>query len=251
MIQDNDYTKQLSIVINAKQVIKNVFYYISRDKNFDHFFSQIWDIAQIYDQMNDGSDKMKRFDFEKDLEQAHSILSHLVEAMQNVEYLKNKTSEDIAKCCNEFPDHTGKKLLMTLGHMPIINAVYEKYRYKEEVDKYVEPEEFDRYTEMYDGFMRRRRFAEDDYFVDYERRNEYIERLKKEYEREGGRLEVLNESITQLCNMRNKSEYGPQTLLGIGSAYWDNLREEKSNQAEAFKRVIKAMSDALGKGESG
>lgn len=243
--------EKLSAIINSKNVLQNLIYKLTHDLNSKDFFDNVVESVRNYDSL----ERMKAYDFRNDVKEMREVLHYLYRALQSDYYIKDKSSQELAKCCNVFPDHVGEKTIILLSYIPIIdlfeeNLKYEEY-FKNEVDlerefmgqTYQEKQQSD----LFKKTIFSKTFPEDEKFIDYELRNKYVKHLKEEYQ--DSRKEEIQDAIALLLSHYDNAQDKKQNLIAIGSAYWDEKQQIKSAQMQKFASAIESISKSLTENE--
>ena len=240
----NEDKENLRTIIHSKSVIQNITYKLKNDLNTKSFMDNVVDNIENYDSM----ERMKKYGFKNDLTEMREVLNLLYRGLQSIENTRNKTAAEIVECCSVFPDTIGERLMKQLAYIPIMDLFYEKILYEEYLKKYVKLDEESMGTtqlkhqrdKLFKKTILSKLFPEDKEYINYELRNEYIEKLRKDYE--GGRLKEIDDTLGILLTLyKNRSE-GDKNILSIGITYWDKRNKLRLEEVEAFAEVIKALS---------
>lgn len=247
--------EQLSVIINSKSIIQNISYKLSKDKNSIDFFENLITNIKNYWNMDNNvtKERMHNYYFLNDLKEMYKILNFLNQSLRSVDLTKNKTAEEIAKCCSVFPDHIGERIIISLSYLPIINLFYEKIKYLNYVSSYVDLDkktmgetvlEYQKDRLFNKDSLFGNKFPDDEDFIDYAMKNKYIDELKKEFN--DTRSSELDEGINHLLPLYKSDNLRESTLL-IGMTYWDERTKVSSENSEKFKEAILALTMSFDK----
>jgi len=225
----NEDVKELNAIVYAKNIIQNASYRIANDLNIKDFLNNIeYNIIRYIKQnKDDGKERVWRSNFEDDLENMVSFLSSMMRSMRALNSIKDKTSDEIEKCCNVFPDNIGKRILSQLSYLPLLLLIKEIVDYEKDLKKYIDDIDF--YKKLYSDQIKNSEHIENDFFIDFEKRNKKISEIKVYYEKT--RKKSLENSILEMIDLHKKYE-----KYEIGKFYWDK-------KAEADKLFIMNLKD--------
>jgi len=191
-----DY-ENLTAILNSKQIIQNLSYKLEEDENCKKFFSSVYDKSEKIEEL----EHMDRWQFIRDIKEMSKILKYLSMAMENEWWLKDKSADDILKCCSVFPDNIGKRILIQMSYIPLLNGMIEKIEYEEFIDKKIDDSEIS----DWENARIVSRFPKDENFVDYKRRNEFIIKTENEYkENNMGDLSLTTGDLIKLMRQHPK-----------------------------------------------
>ncbi len=248
----NKEKEQIKHILNVRNIIQNISYKISNDLNSKYFFDNVINYIRNYDSL----DRMIQYQFKRDLKEMREILNLLYAVLKNFEDTKNKAAEDIIKPRSIFPDNIGKRIISQISYIPILELFYKDLKYKEYIADKIDlqkkfcgdtPQENQRKKLFNRANPFNKKFPKDEDFIDYEMKNELIEIVEKEYEKE--KEEIKNSLNILLLQYENSTDIN-KTLLLIGAAYWENEKKSESSQFEALKKSMEAISKAFNQNEA-
>lgn len=239
--------KDMKTILNSKGLFQNFSYKIAKDLNSKHFFDNL--ISNIKNYKN--LEHMQKYNFEKDLKEMREVLHLLYSGLQSDTYIKSKTSAEMIKSCNVFPDNIGKRMIIQISYIPIINLFYEDLMHQEFFSKKIDllqvscgkTMQEDQRERLFGKGLFHKKFPKDEEFIDFSMRNEFITELEKEYI--DTRKEEINTALNILLSQYEDSEDLDKTTLLIGATYWDNKKTVSSKQTLAFKSALEAMSQSF------
>lgn len=240
MIFDNE-KKEMKNIIDSKNIIQNFSYKLEYDKNSKHFFKNIIQNIKSYDRL----EIMEKYHFEKDLKEMREVLHLLYRGLMSEDKIKDKTAEELKKCCNIFPDNIGKRILRKISYIPLIDLMYEKILLKEYINKKIDVNKNFCGTTILEEQERKifndsNMFPKDEDFIDYDMRNKYIEKLESEKD------DILKDEALQiLINQYDKAEDIKSVEILIGAAYWEEKQNINRQTVESLKEAINKMSEAF------
>lgn len=249
MIYNNE-TQQMKNIINAKSIVQNFSYKIRNDLNSKHFFENIVKNIRNYASL----ERMEKYYFEKDLIAMREVLHLLYSGLQSIDYIKRKTAQEMIKACNVFPDYIGKRMIMQISYIPLIDLFYEDFKYREFIDKKINLEVRNCGGTILEDQQERlfnkksifnNKFPKDEDFIDYKMRNNYVDILKQEYDDK--RKEEISFALNILLLQYENSKNIEETSVLIGATYWENKQKVQSTKIQSFKDALEAMVCAFDK----
>ncbi len=239
--------EQMNVIIQSRYIIQNITYKLTNDKNSISFFDNVIENVRGYESL----ERMEKYYFENDLKEMRQVLGLLYKSLQTDTYIKNKTAEEMIKCCNVFPDNIGKRTIILISYIPIIELFFEDLLYKEYFKNYVdlekkmmgETQQEHQYSRLFEESIFKKKFPKDDEFIDYSMRNDFTNKLKDEYEKT--RKEEIKEAIDLLLKFYEESDNSEDNKLSIGSTYWEEKKRIQSKETKAFADAITLMSKAF------
>lgn len=237
--------EKMKCILNAKQIVQNISYKMAHDLNCIAFFENIIENIKKYDSL----ERMDKIYFSDDLEEMRLILHLLYQSLQAIPNIKEKTADEIVKCCRTFPDNIGKRIIIQISYLPIMDLFYENFKYIEYIKKNVDFEETSigqnildyQQDRLFGKSILNQKFPKDEEFLDYKMRNEFIRNLREEYEET--RKQELESEINFMLDLYTKDE---TSKIAIGSHYWDNKNKTRSEQSKAFGESIGRILEAMG-----
>ena len=164
-----------------------------------------------------------------------TIFKLLQSAMLSSEYIKSKSGEEIAKCCNVFSDYNGKYIMRFIGYLELIGAISKFIDYEELIQSKTNIE----FANFYNSEKRKIFKKDDSYFIDYKKRNEYIEEFEAEYK------EIREELLEEIKNLIPNTD----NIEEKGIAFWDLTVTKKEEQMQklgkAFKEIYEKVKDEI------
>jgi len=232
---------QMETIINAKTMILNMKYRLCRDKNVSLFIDGLVQNIVEYENL----EGMKKYYFDENFKELIEILHVFYAALQSQECFSKIDSKELARSCHAMPDSGGKETLKLIGLLPIMELFNEKLSYLQAIKFYTKDEKKQNdITSSFKDIQNKKlnannslfykRFPKDDDFIDYDLKASHARGLIKEYDL---RESELNESIATLSDM-----YKKETLLMIGSVYWDTKKKIESNAVNSFCNALSAMA---------
>lgn len=247
-IFDEEKEKMRSI-INAKQIIENISYKLAHDLNSIAFFNEVVDNIENYSSL----ERMKKYYFDRNLEEMRDVLHLLYHTLLTNSPIKEKTAEEIVKCCNIFPDNIGKRIIILLSYIPLIDLFYEDLQYHKYFKNYTNLENKmmgetmleHQHDRLFKESIFSKTFPKDEEFIDYELRNKFVNNLKKKYE--NVRENEISEALALILAHYKDNNNSEKIKVLIGSTYWDKKKKIRSEQAKEFSKVIDSMLSAFKK----
>jgi hypothetical protein len=247
---DRSYQEEVDMmrgIINQRQVIQNTYYKLSHDSNLKRYLTQAVNYAK-----SGGSREVMGFNDQyfviKQNDEIMRILHLLVASL--LEIYIDKSGDDIAKPCSMFPDHGGETLLRILGFIPLLELVSEHVKFSELIKKHTPLEgessmiEFQR-SRLFSksNFVRGSKFPNDDKFIDYALKNEYIETLKVDFnERETVLLQQMR-LVAQI--LEDEPTLSNDSALKMGLQFWDLKRDAKQSDDKKTTEMFTSFITSL------
>jgi len=249
----NEEKEQMKMIINSNAIIQNISYKLAHDLNTISFFEKLIDNIKEYDSM----ERMDKYHFDKDFVEIRSVLHLLYRSLRANSMTQDKDAEKIVKCCNIFPDNIGKRIIMFISYIPILDLFHEKHQYLTYFGKKIDLEASmmgETYLEhqedrLFGKSVFNPKFPSEDDFIDYKLRNRFVDKLEEEYN--GGRKEEIESALSLLLETYNTNASREEVSILIGSTYWDEKKQVRSAQSKAFADAIMAMSKAFEQKEKG
>ena len=236
--------EQLSILFNSKNILQNISYKLENDRNSIYFFENLISNIENYDNLP----RMQKYYFDNDFKAMYKTLKMFYRGFQSDIRFKKMDASDMLKCCKAFPDHIGERIIGLISYIPIMDLFYEKLKYVEFINKKSSSvENMKKYQseKLFSDGLLSKTFPNDDSFIDYKLKNEYLSKLEVEYETT--RKEEISTALSIMINMYNGSENIEETKINIGSAYWQRKIDISTDNTSALKKVIEGMSKAMRK----
>lgn len=246
----NNETQQMKNIINAKNIVQNFSYKIRNDMNSKDFFENVIQKIKNYESL----ERMEKYYFEKDLIAMREVLHLLYSGLQSIDYIKTKTAQEMIKACNVFPDYIGRRMIMQISYIPLIDLFYEDLKYKEFINKKTNLEERNCGGTILEDQQERlfnkksifnNKFPKDEDFIDYKMRNNFIEILENKYNDK--RKEEIANALNILLLHYENSKNIDETIVLIGATYWDNKQNVQSTRIQSFKDALEAMASVFEK----
>lgn len=250
MIFDKE-KEQMKHLINAKNLLQNFSYKIQHDLNSKNFFENVVSNIKNYETL----ERMEKYHFENDIKEMREVLHLLYSGLQTDDYIKSKTSKEMIKCCNVFPDNIGKRMIIQISFIPLIDLFYEDLKYKQFIAEKLDVTKVCCGTNLLEDQRDRlfnkkslshKKFPKDEDFIDYKMKNDFISNLEEEYTT---RKEEIQTALSLLIAQYENSKDINKTILIIGATYWDNKQKVKSEKVMAFKEALEAMAKVFEKEE--
>ena len=238
---------QMRTIIHASQVIQNFTYKITHDLNSTAFFKNVIENIKSYSSL----ERMEKYYFENDLKEMREVLHLLYRSLQADSIIKNKTAEELVRCCNIFPDNIGKRTIILISYIPILDLFYEDLQYQEyfknrwDLEKNMMGQTIleDQNDRLFGDSIFNKKFPKEDEFTDYNLRNKFVDKLEAEYK--NGRQEEIKNGLNILLAHYGNKEDTDEVTVTIGSAYWEQKKKVRSEESKAFSDLINSMSKAL------
>jgi hypothetical protein len=251
---DRSYQEEIDMmrgILNQRQVIQNIYYKLSHDSNLSRYLTQAVNYAKSGGNLevmgfNDHYFIIKQND--NIMKIIHLLIGSLLEM-----YI-DKSGEEIAKPRSMFPDYGGETLLRIIGFVPLLELVSEHVKFSEFLKKHTPIEGENSMTEFQrnrlfskSNLVRGSKFPNDDSFIDYSLRNEYIETLEVDFnEREA---ELLQQMSLVAKALEDDSTLSNDSALNMGMQYWDLKRSAKQSNdkktTEMFAGFLTAFADNI------
>jgi hypothetical protein len=239
-------------IINQRQVIQNTYYRMNNDANLKRYLTQAVNYAK-----SGGSREVMGFNDQYFIiKQNDAIMSlfHLLIASLLEIYI-DKSGADIAKPCKMFPDHGGETLLRLIGFIPLLELVSEHVKFSNLIDKHIPLDGNNSILKFQQQrlfskskLVRVSKFPDDDKFTDYALRNEYIDKLKIDFnERE---VELLQQMRLVAQMFEDEPTLHNDNALKMGLQFWDLKRDAKQSNDKQKSDMFESLITVLAKNVS-
>lgn len=218
MIELNTEKDHLNILLNKKNVIQNISYKLAYDKNVISFFDSLIGNIKNYNNM----DRMERYYFEKDFTEIRKALKLFFDVLFR-EYHEIPI-EKIIKCCNVFSDNIGKRIVMQISYIPLLDGFMHRIRYEKNKKDYVD----DKAMKTILSFD----------FTDYNKKNEYLLKQIKEYEKNEDDIDM---SIKILIREYEQTKDINKFKIELGKQVWNDKATKQNRDIENFGKVVKML----------
>ena len=220
MIELDTERDHLNILLNKKIVIQNISYKLAHDKNVISFFDSLIGNIKNYNNM----DRMERYYFEKDFTEIRKILNLFFDVLFR-EYRKIPV-EKIIKCCNIFSDNIGKRIVMQISYIPLLDGFVHRIHYEKNKKDYIDDETMKTISSI----------GSTDDFTDYDKRNKYLLEQIKEYEKN---KDDIDNAINILIKEYEQTKDINKFKIELGKQVWNDKVAKQNRDMENFAKVIK------------
>jgi len=252
--------EELKTIINTKTILQNIDYKLRNDKNVKLFMENLVENIKTYDDkdMNKTDERMHNYYFKKDFEEMFELLLLYKYSFETVSTLKKYKGEDIAKCCNVFPDYIGEHIIRMFAYLPLMELFNKKIKYEDYINEKKDlnkkifnqtPKEYQLERLFGENILNKRNiFKKAEDFIDYELKNKYIEKVEEKYEKEIKKdlKNNLDFFINKLSRDNTEKEIKQQEIY-IGIAYWNESFATDDKMIESFKKVLNSIVGNLEK----
>ena len=238
-------------LLNTRSSISSTYRKLSSDANFKRYLKESVNYAK-----SGGSRDAMGFNswyfVTKENERVMRIVNLLMHS--TLKSFIEKSGEQLSKPCSVFPDSGGSTLMRIMGFLPLLKLVSEHINFSKFTNQHIPDVERASMLEHQRDFLFSKRsfvrgsqYPNDDQFVNYGLRNEYIKYLKEEN----------TPNIKDLCEkmklLSSAFEDNPTLLndnaLSYGISFWDASRENKETRAkktsELFSGLIENFSKSI------
>ena len=239
--------EQMRAIANARTIIGNFKYRLVNDKNVQLFLESLVSNITNYDSL----ERMEKYYFINDFDELLKVLEYLYSGSRAHEYFNKMDSAEFAKPCHALPDYGGQSILKLIAYLPIMKLFQEKRHFLDMQKKDFESDVHENIP-MHQSLenmqedklfkkesMFYRKYPDDDSFVNHPLKKRYAKSIAADYEE---CKEELDASILSLANL-----YSKDSLLMIGSTYWDNSNKARAKSAKAFEGMLEAFSSSFKK----
>lgn len=240
-IFEQEKTK-LSNILNSRQILENFSYKLKKDLNSKNFFDNFYNNIDNINNMSDYDRKQ----YVKDCNEMKTMLLMLNQALKADNYISSKNSSEMIKSCNVFPDRTGREMIIQLSFLPLLRLFCEL----QNIEKIKQSREFftnynktlieDQNEKLFGkgNIFRKVDYDDDEEFIDYNIKLKYLEKLENESNLKKDNLE---KSIKDLLEIYFSSNNKEETMVIMGSAYWDNDNKKSKERTEQFSVIFEKM----------
>ena len=228
---------KLQAIINQKQTIQNVLHNIKHDKNIEFYMEELLYFASNPDEIE--GREVRAYHFRQNTKEVFKLLVLLQDAMLSSEHIKNKSGAEIAKPCSVFSDYNGKYIMRFFGYFGLIAIIKNVVEYEELIQRKTNIE----FTEFHNHHLSKKDILRGDnsYFVDYEKKNKYIEEMEAEYK------EHKQELLTDINDVLNIIKCGDTALEQLGISIWDTRIIENGKKFQELKEKVSRIYDMVEK----
>jgi len=192
MIDTTKENEQLNILLHKKNVLQNISYKLSKDANII---------------------------FKKIRKTLKNFFEVLFQEYGDIEI------EKIIKCCNIFPDNIGKRIIMQISYIFLLDGFIHRINYEENKKNYMD-------KELIDIISSNKRKND---FTDYEKKNVWLLQQIKKYEENKEEIET---AIKILIKNYKEAKDLDELKIELAKKVWNNEIEKKENFIKKFKNII-------------
>lgn len=241
--------EELNIVFNSQNVLVKTTRKLINDLNSQHFFKELIENIKKYDDLNN----VELYRFKDDVKSMYKILIHLYLNLKKEKLTSEENYENMIKSCRVFPDFIGRDMIKLISYLPILKLIKTKIEYEEYIEQKLDLN--DKITISYMEEQQERlfgedsivsnKFLEDEEFKDFKMKNDYVNKIEKEYNLI---KKDLNSCIKHLIELYEKVEDLEEFKIIIGSVQWEKNQSLKTDLLslkviEEILKMVKTYND--------